>query len=279
MIAPTLGIHQHVPPPMYREAPGMAQSTLKHALTDTEELRAAIDGKREETDAMRKGTAFHTALIEPGRFEGYYRRWEKKPGRGDAAFLSELDLARVQGIELYRSDWGIEDMVAAVRAHPEASIVTEPGGYAEPSLWWERDGVLCKARPDGVWLDQGVLIDVKSARSVTTRDIEQSMMNLRYWFQAAYYVEGLRATTGRKDWRVFHIWVKSEGHPTVRVTEASKDGLDFGHKQVDEAFGIWRRCVHSGIWTAYPSVTEIFPPTWVISELHEAGFVEGETHE
>ena len=264
---PELGMHQHIPPDQYRAAPGIAQSTLKLALTDTEEMRAAINGTRTETDAMRLGTAFHTALVEPGRFEGYYRRWEKAKGKGEVAFLEDLAEARANGLELYRSDWGIEDMVAAVKAHPEAAAIVERPGIAEPSLWWQRDGVLCKARPDAIWLEAGVLIDVKTAKSIVTRDIENAMVFQHYWLQTAWYLEGLAATTGRKDWRVFHVWIKNNGNPTVRVTQASEDGVRFGKAQVEEAWGNWRRCVNSGVWTAYPRVLEVYPPTWALREM------------
>lgn len=276
MTQPTIGIHHHVPPEVYRAAPGMSQSTLKLALSDTEHLKYVIDGGgRDETDTMLKGTAFHTALVEPQRFKGYYRLWEKKERKGDGAFRSDLADARLQGVELYRSDWEIEKLVEAVRKHPDASAILDTPGHAEPSLWWERDGVLLKGRPDAVWLDQGIVIDVKTARSIRTRDIENAMMTLGYWLQSAMYIEGLLATTGRQDWQYYHLWVQTSDHPTVRVTRASDDGLSLGRRQLDEAFSIWRRCVHTGDWTAYPRVVELFPPTWAQRELNDAETMEG----
>lgn len=258
----------NMPPDQYRAAVGMNQSLLKTALEDTEELRYAITNGHEEKEEMQQGTAFHTALIEPARFAGYYRRWEKVKGKADAAFAEDLAAARAGGLELYRSDWGIDEMVEAVKRHPQGSPILEtPGGLAEPSLFWTRDEVPCKARLDGVWIDAGVVVDVKTIKNVRTKTITDDATYRGYFFQAAWCIDGLRRITGRKDWRWFNVWVKNDGNPTVRVTEVGQVGLEWGALKVDEAWRAWRRCCHSGDWTAYPDVDELIPPSWCLREL------------
>lgn len=265
------GITPNMPPEQYFAIPAMNQSTLKKALVNSEELQHAIKGGVNVTEDMLWGTAFHTALIEPERFKAYFKVWKKQPKKSTAAFMEDLNAARVEGFEMYRSDWDIDTMVNAVKRHPEASAILEcPGGQCELSLVWDREGVPAKCRLDGVWLEHGVVVDVKTTRDVETRDIESESQYRGYFFQAAYGIEGLRALTGRQDWKWYHVWVKKDAPHTVRVTVVHPSAIEHGRLMVQRAWGIWRGCVNSGAWTAYPTVDEIVAQPWAMNELSQA---------
>lgn len=265
-------IYPNMPVEEYNALPAMRRSVLKAALEDTEVLRAAIAGNTEDSEALLKGDALHTAALEPDRFEAYYRKWQKVKGKGEIAFDEERKAALAQGIRLYRSDWDVDEIAAALRAHPQSSPMFGKrglaNGQAEMSIVWERDGVPMKIRLDGVWLDRGVVVDIKThSGSLKLPVIGSAAEDHGYFMQAAMGREALRAATGRNQWRWFNVWVRSEAPWTVRVTEMGETGYSRGEMVYEQAFRAWRRCVNSGDWTAYPSVDELIPPAWAVREL------------
>lgn len=268
----------NMPEGEYNALPGMRRSVLAKALIDSEALRAAIDGGTEESEATQEGTALHTAAIEPRRFEAYYRRWEKVKGKAAGAFEDAcIDLAKTEpDIRLYRSDWGIEEMVAALRTHPESSAMFGEnglvGGEAECTCLWTIDGVQYKIRLDGLYRDAGVVVDLKttSLKNLGLWHLEPEAHKWGYFFQAAMGCEALRHITGRKDWRWFNVWLRKQaGAYTVRVTEIGLDGLKFGQWQLGKARALWRKCVHTKDWTAYPGCDEILPPRYATREMDD----------
>lgn len=259
----TPGIYTGVPFQDYLDRQAMNQSTLKHALDSSEHLRRAMDEKGETTEAMATGTALHTLALEPERFAREYERWEKVKGKGPAAMAKDQEAT---GKTLYSSDWEIEELSAALLAHPQAGpLFRSKGGLAEAVVLWQKDGHLCKCRLDGLYLAAGVVAELKSTTSVITRDFERSAQDYGYFFQAAWGLEALHAVTGR-DFR-WLIAAIEKGTKIVRVDEIASTGLDWGRHQIAEAWGVYLSGLKSGIWTAYPSVGELLPPEWAMRRM------------
>lgn len=267
------GIHPNVPVEQYNAIPAMRRSTLFKGCRDCEHLRWAIDHPEDETDAMLRGTAFHTALIEPERFGAYYREWEKVKGKGDAAFIDARGDAIKEGVDLYRSDWNIPGMVDRLKAHPQASKLfgggALKGGQAEVSLVWAREGIALKTRLDGLWADRGVVVDFKTTTDVRTFATESSAEKFGYFFQAAFGIDGLRVLTGRQDWKWYVVWIEDDAPHVARVQQIGQVGQERGKQLVERAWSVYMAGVRTGRWVAYPDVDELIPPSWAVRELDE----------
>lgn len=270
------GIYPNMPVEEYAALPGMRQSVLKAFNIDSEEGREVMTNGRDDTEALLEGTALHTAAIEPGRFAHDFEVWQKVEGKAGAAFENDRKAALSRGVSLYRSDWGIEAMVEALRKHPQSSALFGAsglvGGLAEVSLAFDIDGVPCKYRADGLFPENGVLVDIKSTScDLRTYSVEGEAATYGYYFQAAFGLRGLRALyPGVERWRAFTVWVGKKRPHKVRVTEMGETAWAVGDYLVDAAWATYRRCVHSGDWTAYPHVDELIPPSFLIKQMEEA---------
>ena len=65
------GIYPGTPYDQYAKWNALRVSTLRFAAYSSKHLKWAMDGRleREETDALRLGTAIHMRLLEPDRYE------------------------------------------------------------------------------------------------------------------------------------------------------------------------------------------------------------------
>jgi hypothetical protein len=114
------------------------------------------------------GSAVHSLLLEPQhalvcRVEA--KDWKTKGAQEARAAARELGL-----IPLLDKDADkVEACVAAVRPQLEAYNVTPAflSGLIERTLVWERDGVLCRARPDSMLPD--TIDDLKTATNALPR--------------------------------------------------------------------------------------------------------------
>jgi len=189
--------------------------------------------EKEQTPSMYRGTAIHTAVLEPERFSKEYKlepRPEDYPkhlhivddlknelrkaslplGGAKAELITRLrennsELTFFEDIQkehekyklLKRDDWeACQKITEGVRKNPALSVLFESGN-AEVTLIWkdEYSGVMCKARAD--WLTKdGVIVDIKSAIDASIQEFSWAFERYGYWQQAAWYLDGVKATTG-----------------------------------------------------------------------------------
>jgi exodeoxyribonuclease VIII len=148
--------------------------------------------KPQDSPAMVLGTALHTAILEPERFETEYAcapsvNLRTNEGKQTlAAFEAECVEQGMTPIK--REDF---DTVCLMRdsalAYPTVSALLE-NGVAELSVFWRMEnGLLLKVRPD--WLGEFVgapfLLDIKTTDDVL--DFGQSVEKYGYHMQAAFY--------------------------------------------------------------------------------------------
>jgi len=184
-----------------------------------------------ESEVANIGTATHAALLEPDLFESDYIRMPKfdkhtKAGKEAAAAFAET----MQGKIVFSAE--DYDLVVAMRdstlAHPIANKLLTSPGQSETSIFFEMDGVKCKARPDRITEIDGVhyVIDVK-----TSADVEKfnfSVRDYRYDVQDVFYSEAYKQLTGVKPRFIFVVVGKTKtfGRHPVRVFELDQDSKD-----------------------------------------------------
>src|SRR5690606_28980541 len=109
----------------------------------------------------------------------------------------------------------------AVREHPVAGPLLS-GGDAEVSAFWtdEATGVPCRGRFD--YLRQiasgPVVVDLKTTGDANPAHVGRTAVNLGYDVQAAWYLDGHRATTGT-DAAFVHVLVEVDPPHAVAVVQ------------------------------------------------------------
>lgn len=152
---------------------------------------------QEATEAMLFGTLFHSAVLEPEKFEEEYLVAEKHDRRtkvGKAGWAEFVERAEgktiVEGKDIYKA----KAMYDGVCRNPQARALIEDRGRSEYSLRWtdEETGCKLKMRMDKLNWD-GTIVDLKTTEHVGPEAWSRTTHNFGYHRQAAMYLEGLQS--------------------------------------------------------------------------------------
>ena len=163
----------------------------------------------------------------------------------------------------------VQDMAAAIRSHPKASVLLDPArGEAEQSgFWFDTEFSLWRrAKFDFVPFDgpgRLVGVDYKTAVSANPDSIKKSVANYGYHQQDAWYRDTLAALTGDTDPVLLFVVQEKTAPYIVTVVEldymAVKDGRELNRRAMD----LYVRCVADDHWPAYSDdITLIGLPPW-----------------
>lgn len=200
--------------------------------------------------------------------------------------------ARAAGrIPLLSRDVGtVHEMAEALRAHPIASALFEPGsGRAEQTLIWQETGawiedvdgevvpraawVPCRALVD--WLRHPgagrlLLPDYKTCASAAPADAEKAIARYGYHIQGAWYLAGLRALGLADESARFLLVMQEKTAPyLVTVIEPDATAMRIGEIRIREAINTFAQCTADGRWPGYADdvVLAELPP-WETRELN-----------
>lgn len=203
-----------------------------------------------------------------------------------AAAKDGRDAARRDGkTPLLLREWEqVQDMADAVRAHPTASKLFQPGaGKPEQSLFWvdQEFGVWRRAMLD--WLPNSgagpfIVDDLKSANSVEPGHLSKALYEYGYAQQAAWYIDGVEALGLSGDFEPVFLLVFVMKTPPYLITVAqpTPEAIQWGRVLNRKALDTYRLCVETGHWPGYADgVISLSFPGWVERQL-EAAFDRGD---
>ena len=194
------GLHEGVPEAEYhRKELGLASKhALDLVLKAPAKYRASLtDADREPTPAMRFGSDFHQATLEP--------------------HLYSATTATARQREDAQAILGMRD---AVYAHPVAGKLLAHGHPEVTARWRDSEtGLECKARAD-LWVPSlGVIADLKSCADASVEEFSRSVAKYTYHVQAAMYLEGFRIASVEATEEVRRKWRGS-----ARTERIASDG-------------------------------------------------------
>ena len=214
------------------------------------------------------GTAAHKLVLGAGQpiWRLSYDDWRTK------AAQAARDEARAQGyVPVLEPDWQrVEAMAAAIREHPVASALLDPGrGKPEQSLFWQDDetGIWCRARLD--WLPHRdparrfIIADYKTAAAADPASIRKAVANYGYFMQAAWYAEGVRVLGLDPDPAFLFIFQEKTPPYLVTVAQLDTEAVSIGRARNTLAREMWRDCTQAGVWPGYSQDIELITlPPW-----------------
>jgi len=246
---------------------------------------------KKPTLEMLKGTALHTAALEPKLWDTTVvvvpatapRRPTKaqlqakspsKDTQSSIEWWQEFDANTADRIVLDIDD--AEDvlrMADAVLAHPAARFLLNMPGRREASYTYTdaATGVECKTRPDWHSDDGRIVLDVKTAADASRPEFERSTANFDYHVQAAW---NLDAQGGE----LFLSLVVENVRPyAVAIYPASQAMLDAGRRRIHGgicprtgdpivgALPTLAECWRTGHWPGYGDAIQepLDLPGWV----------------
>lgn len=249
--------------------------------------------EKEPTPAMYRGTAIHTAVLEPKRFSEEYRKIptiEDYPdhlntvdqlkeqlklfglpvGGAKADLINRLREAGVslsffedviKEHEKYKllkkDDWeACQKISQGVRTNPALSVLFEKGN-AEVTLVWKDQitGMMCKARAD--WLtDDGIIVDIKSASDAGIQEFGWSFEKYGYWQQAAWYLDGVSETMGVKGTFIIAAFETDFPYATA-VYMPDDQALEDGRNENKFLLNKYIECLKGQVWPGYSDEIQI----------------------
>lgn len=242
-------------------------STLRHIARSPQHYLHALRAPHEETDAMRLGSAVHTAILEPETFPERYVVWTggRRYGKAWDDFCAEHAGRDILTQAQYEQ---CVAMQAAVHAHPVAAGLVR-GGQAEVSVEWtdSETGIECKGRID--YIREDCIVDLKTARDASPDGFGRAAWNLDYIAQLAWYRDGYAAATGRELPVRFIVVENSEPH-VVAVYDMPEHILEIGRETYEDLLGRLQECQRSGRWPGYSDeAMELELPRWALGSVRE----------
>jgi hypothetical protein len=225
------------------------------------------DHPRASTKALDTGSVAHDELLGGGpevvRVEA--DNWLTKAAK------QQRDEARARGAVpvLAGEHDEVKAMVAAVRAHPVAGRLFEPGsGTPEASLFWtdERTGIHRRARLD--WLPhrtgrRTIIADLKTTKCAEKDKFARSAMDYGYMQQAPYYLDGVNALDLGDDPKFVFVAIEKQPPYLVNVIELDVVAMRIGAHLNRRAIDVYAGCVATGEWPGYSKDVELASlPAW-----------------
>jgi exodeoxyribonuclease VIII len=211
---------------------------------------------------MEMGTLIHSLVLE-GRTDyavGPQVDKRTKAGKEEWQLFCEENLGKtIITLDEESMILGCQAACAPLLEKVEADFSTD----VEQSLFWERDGVQCKGRPDLIGHVNGELaiIDLKTTNDI--RSFDSKFFAFRYDVQAAWYQRGLREAIGSGPEAAFwFLVVDTEAPHLCQFMRASTELLENANDKIEEELAYFKRCQVGDVWPGLPEFKLIMPRTW-----------------
>ncbi|AEW94644.1 MULTISPECIES: PD-(D/E)XK nuclease-like domain-containing protein [Streptomycetaceae] len=265
------GVYPDMPIEAYHRDPALSSTGARRLLPPgcPALYRYEQDHPQPPSTAFELGTAAHRLVlgVGPDLVVVDAEDWRTRDAR------ARRDAARAAGaVPLLAAEYAlVQAMAAALRRHPVAGVLFAPGsGRPEVSVFW-RDratGVMLRERPD--WLPYQrpgarlIVPDYKTAVALDDDALSRAIAAHGYHQQAAWYLDGLRATglAGEDAAFVFVFQLKAPPH-LVRTVQLPMLAERIGRAKNRAAIETFADCQRTGRWPGYgDDVAHLSLPPW-----------------
>jgi exodeoxyribonuclease VIII len=249
----------------YHKIEAFSASTAKICLRSAAHFAASKETQKEPSDAMKMGTAVHTAILEPHLFDAEIAimpKFDKRTKAGkEGAEQFENDNVGKTVIDFYQGE-RVKAMAEAVRGHDFFKDHVK-NGEAEGTMLWGQYGVQCKARVD--YMVGQSIFDVKTCQDASPEGFSRQIASFGYHLQAAHYSMGFKRTFGEKLDRFVFIAVESNYPHMVGVYTLGLESLKAGQIELEKAAKVYAFALSEKPERTYSKrVMELNIPTWAM---------------
>lgn len=275
------GWHRDIPNEIYHRSSGWSSSTLKKFIEKSPaHVQWDMRHPSPQSESMALGSAVHTLILEPEKFEQEFAVSQKFDGRtnagkeGKARFLLEAGDKTVLNEEQYNAARIMSDKV---RNHDIAGIFVNDVVCESSIYWWYRAPddddskyrMMMKVRPDAISRSHPVMIDVKTTTNAGFSEFMKTIHKYAYHLSAAMYLKGANQCQELLDHLGYHaitnfLFVVVENVPPyeVAVYELSDRDRELGLHLFQKCARRLRDSLAEG-FTAYPmQIRQTELPSW-----------------
>lgn len=236
-------------------------------------------GERPESDAMRLGIAAHLYALERPQFDREYHVMSntiKRDARHKAyqeqiveangrTILKESELAQVRG------------MGESLLRNPKAVALLGEERLVERSIFWHdvEHGVNLRCRPDVIRLKDGIIVNLKTARSARPETFHRTAFDMLYDVSVAIECRGLEVVTRQPATEYVFLAIETEPPYIVeayncfeRCTAEGLNYRDIGEHRLRRLLETYAKCVRTETWPSYQDgITPMQVPAWALKQL------------
>lgn len=275
-VVPEPGIYAGIPNEVYHERWDAVNASRLSDLKRSPAycLWQMTHRKQTESPAMLFGSAVHCAVLEPDELDRRYR--PHPPGNKNSNKYKDAAAAlRIEGFDLLTSEQldgchiireNLYSTPSAARDLLEAMTATEVSCVADDPA----TGLRCKARPDLMAADAGIVGDLKTTRDGSRRAFERQIYSLGYHRSKAFYMDCLH-TLEPDRWQ-HHVFLVVENTPPYEsaVYDLDPAATEMGRREVRQLLELYAACKESGDWPGYDTtVRTVGVPRWAYYQEEE----------
>lgn len=211
----------------------------------------------EQTKAMRIGSALHTMVLEPEKFDLEFivpsLPINARTKEGQAAKKAlESSGKTVLSIDEHQL---VISMTKAIRNHPGANALLS-NGFAEQSIFHKHSDleVLCKVRPDYrkiTKLGKHIIVDVKTTDDASREEFIRKIVSFRYHVQAGYYWDIVEEATNIPVDEFIFVAVEKNPPHGVALYSCDWYTITTGRYEYLQNLAKYKECLHGGYWPCY----------------------------
>ena len=239
----------------YRNHPAVSRSELWKIKESPEKFKYYKEHPQEPTPALVFGQLFHKMALQPDSV------WDEfavapnidrrtKGGRAEyAVFLEDAADKTIVTVDMAQQS---AEMCAALQANDFCRKLLS-GAKETPYFWVdEMTGETCKCRTDCTMEINGMplVVDLKSTNDASNDAFVRDAVRYGYDFQAAMYLEGVKAVMGVEHGFVFIAVEKVEPY-AINIFQCDKLFIQHGYDAFRELLGIYHDCQQTGNWFGY----------------------------
>lgn len=276
------GLYRDVPFEEYLSWPCVHHSDLVLFNKSAAHVREAMLHPRAGTKAQEFGQAYHTAILEPGRFAKEYiagistdsdgNKIDRRTKAGKEAWAEFEKNSRGMRI-LDPADYEmLIGMQRRIWRHPSVKELLSAPGHSEVSIVWvdEETGLKCKARLDRVAVYGGYpyLVDLKTTdRDASERGVTSTIARYSYHQQAGMYHAGMEVLFPGP-YRKFAFVFQEKTRPyEPSVNDLDDVALAQGKSQFRKHLRRFKECLDSGEWPGYgDGIGLVSIPQWAMNQ-------------
>lgn len=224
---------------------------------------------RPSTAAFDLGTALHAAALPGESFDSVAVRMPeglKKTTKEGKAFVAE----HADKIILNPADaYSIDQMMLSMLEHPVSSglIKGELPGKSEQSFFVTEPetGLEVKCRPDFMLNDGSLIIDLKTTTDASPKGFQKSLVNFRYYVQAAWYLDVVEMSTGKRPEGFLFVAVEKQRPFSTGVYVADEEMMKIGREHAMEDLRKIAKWKAEDVYPGYSDRAEMISlPKWML---------------
>lgn len=262
-------------PEEYHRLPGLSSSIATTLITRSplhayHEHPAFGSSGRAPTFSMDLGTIGHAIVLGKGKAFAPcpFDDWRTKAAQASRDKYREAGLVPILTHHLDRA----ERMAASALQQLEERGIRLTGRSELPVEWHEpspRGPVQCRGMFDHVWLDDGVILDLKFVENAETSHVERSGERFGYAIQSTAYTRALTALRPQLAGRVRFLYAFIENDEPFALNLMTPSGAlrALGEKRWLRAVRTWAACLATNEWPAYGlSINRLGAPAWALAQ-------------